>query len=147
MLELKERYHVPVGLSDHSEGIYTALAAVALGADVVEKHFTSDKSWEGSDISISIVPEELRELVRGAGAIKQALGRTRPDDSRTADFAFACVVSIRDIYPGDTFTEANVWVKRPGTGMIKAAQFEYVLGKTAACCIAKDTQLEWCDIC
>jgi len=146
MLELKERYGKPVGLSDHSIGIYTALAAVALGASVVEKHFTSDKSWTGADIPISINPQELRELVRGAEAIGRAF-RGSGDESKTARFAHACVVAIRDIHAGDPLTESNIWVKRPGTGMIPASQYEYVLGRRASRDILKDEQLKWSDLC
>jgi N-acetylneuraminate synthase len=148
MLELKERYHVKVGLSDHSIGIYTALAAVALGAEVVEKHFTSDKSWPGADIPISILPDELRQLVEGAGAIRSALGNGEPihndGESRTAEFAFASVVSITDIRAGMTFTSDNIWVKRPGGG-IPAAEYESILGRVATCDIPKDVQLKESD--
>jgi len=149
MLELKERYHVKVGLSDHSIGIYTALAAVALGASVVEKHFTSDRTWLGSDIPISIIPSELEALVRGASAIGAALHDGRHDvlssQESTARFAFACVVALRDIHAGDAFTPSNLWVKRPGTGMIPASQYDAILGKLAQRDIPKDAQLEWDD--
>jgi N-acetylneuraminate synthase len=144
MLELKERYHVKVGLSDHSIGIYTALAAVALGAEVIEKHFTSDKSWAGADIPISIDPAELRELVRGAEAIESALGAGRADESRTADFAFASVVSTADIRAGMALAVDNIWVKRPGGG-IPAEQYDAILGKIAQCDIPKDVQLKRSD--
>lgn len=146
MLELGRRYHVPCGLSDHSKGIYTALAAVALGASVVEKHFTSDKSWKGSDIPISIEPGELAELVRGTDAITRAMGGSKPFDQLTKDFAFACVVSIDNIAVGDLLTTKNIWVKRPGTGEIKALQYDAILGKMAQRNIPKDVQLRWSDI-
>ena len=147
MLEMKERYHVRVGLSDHSIGIWTALAAVALGADVVEKHFTSDKSWPGSDIPISIGVPELRALISGADAIQKALGKpTGGHECLTADFAFASVVTIRDIHPGEPFTVDNTWVKRPGTG-ISAEHYDFVLGKKAKCFIPKDSQVETSEIC
>jgi sialic acid synthase SpsE len=145
MLELKERYGKPVGLSDHSLGIYTSLAAVALGAQVVEKHFTSDKSWPGADVPISIDPHELRELVQGAKAIEQALGGHKeilPGERGTIDFAYACVVSICDINAGDLFTKENTWVKRPGTGEIMAQDYEYILGLPSRCFIPKDTQIK-----
>ena len=144
MLELKERYHVPVGLSDHSIGIYTSLAAVALGARVVEKHFTSDKSWAGADIPISIDPQELRELVGGAEAIRCAF-RRGGDERPTARFAYASVVTLRDMHRGETFTEENLWVKRPGTG-IRPGVYEFILGRTATRDLPKDIQLEWSDI-
>lgn len=145
--ELRLRYGKRIGLSDHSIGIYTALAGVALGAEVVEKHFVSDKSWPGPDVPISITPAELRELIEGAKAIKQSLSGVREVASQraTADFAFASVCSIRDIHPGERFTPDNIWVKRPGTG-ISAANYENVLGKLAEHYIPKDTLLIWEDI-
>jgi sialic acid synthase SpsE len=146
MMELGRRYHVPCGLSDHSKGIYTALAAVALGASVVEKHFTSDKSWKGSDIPISIEPGELAELVRGADAITRAMGDSKSFDQSTATFAFASVVSINPISAGEILSTGNIWVKRPGTGEIKALQYDAILGKIAQRNISKDTQLKWSDI-
>jgi N-acetylneuraminate synthase len=146
MLELKERYHVKVGLSDHSVGIYTALAAVALGAEVIEKHFTSNGLWGGADIPISISPGELGELIRGADAITKSLnpGMSAMDDNATKAFAFSSVVSIADIRTGMTLDASNIWVKRPGGG-IPAAQYDDVLGKIAQRDIAKDTQLKRSD--
>jgi N-acetylneuraminate synthase len=148
MLELKEMYHVRVGLSDHSVGIYTALAAVAMGADVIEKHFTSDKTWAGSDIPISITPDELRNLIVGIKAITQSLEKHNgilDDNSRTSEFAFASVVSIKHIRIGDTFDEENIWVKRPN-GEIPASEYDIILGKLATRNIPKDTQLKRSDI-
>ena len=148
MLELGRRYNVPYGLSDHSIGIYTALAAVALGASVVEKHFTSDKSWAGPDIPISITPGELRDLVLGTQAILDATRQNTEailGEQSTAIFAFASVVSTNDIAAGDKLTQANVWVKRPGGG-IPAAQYDAILGKIAKRDIGKDKQITWDDL-
>ncbi|MFQ5677239.1 MAG: N-acetylneuraminate synthase family protein [bacterium] len=145
---LKELSHtfpgVPVGLSDHSVGNYTCFAAVALGASILEKHFTSDKSWPGPDIPISIDPSELRELVHGSKVIHEAGGGSKdvlPEEEPTIRFAHACVVSIRKIKRGDAFSMDNIWVKRPGTGEIKASQFETLLGKVATKDIAADVQI------
>ena len=138
-----------IGLSDHSLGNYTCFAAVALGASILEKHFTSDKGWPGPDVPISIDPAELADLVRGSRAIHQALGGAKevlPDEQPTIDFAYACVVAVRDIEPGDTLTAENIWVKRPGTGEIKAAHFEELLGRVAQRRIPKDTQLRFADV-
>jgi len=137
-----------IGLSDHSMGNYTCFAAVALGACILEKHFTSDKSWPGPDIPISIDPIELKELVQGSRAIHAALGGSKnilPEEKPTIDFAYACVVSIREIQAGEKFSEENIWVKRPGTGEIKAVHFESLLGKTAKHDIANNTQVCWDD--
>ncbi len=148
--ELAARFPDAVlGLSDHSIGNYACLAAVALGARILEKHFTSDKSWPGPDIPISIDPSELRDLVQGSRAVWAALGGRKtvlPEERPTIDFAYACVVAIRDIAPGDTLSLDNVWVKRPGTGPIKAAAFETVLGRVAARLVRRDSQLSFEDI-
>lgn len=137
-----------IGLSDHSIGNYTCFAAVALGASILEKHFTSDKTWPGPDVPISIDPHELQDLIDGSRAIHRALGGTKdilPDEQPTIDFAYACVVSIRDIAQGEQLTRENIWVKRPGTGEIRAAHFESLLGKVARRNIAKNSQLHWAD--
>lgn len=138
-----------LGLSDHSIGAYTCFAAVALGASIVEKHFTSDKSWPGPDVPISIDPRELADLVTGSRAVHQALGggRTRlPEEQATIDFAYACVVTVRDVAAGERLTEENLWVKRPGTGQIKARDYERVLGRSAARALPRNTQVAWSDL-
>lgn len=138
-----------IGLSDHSIGNYTCFAAVALGARILEKHFTSDKNWPGPDIPISIDPAELKDLIHGSRAIHAALGGSKtilPDEQPTIDFAYACVVSICDIESGEKLTPDNIWVKRPGTGEIKAVHFEGLLGRTVTKQIPKNTQLKWNDI-
>ena len=138
-----------VGLSDHSLGNYTCLAAVALGARVLEKHFTSDMSWPGPDVPISMDPAGLRDLVQGSRAIFEALGGSKeilPEEKPTIDFAYACVVAIRDIAPGESLTMDNVWVKRPGTGEIKAVHFDSLLGKRAKSAIPLNGQLRWHDL-
>lgn len=142
--ELKARYHVPVGLSDHSIGNYVSFAAVALGAEIIERHFVSSPAWPGPDVPISISPKELAELVEGSRAIRQALQVSdKLGERKTAEFAFACVVSTADIRRGDKLSDRNTWVKRPGTGIIKAAQYEACLGRVALRDIPKDTQLTW----
>lgn len=138
-----------IGLSDHSIGNYTCFAAVALGARILEKHFTSDKTWPGPDVPISIDPKELKELVEGSRAIHAALGGSKnilPEEKPTIDFAYACVVAIRDIKPGEKLSTENIWVKRPGTGEIKAVHYDDLLGKTASNVISKDKQLKWVDV-
>jgi sialic acid synthase SpsE len=146
---LKENFQDAVlGLSDHSIGNYTCFAAVALGASIVEKHFTSDKTWPGPDVPISIDPGELRNLIEGSRAIYKALGGTKdilPEEQPTIDFAYACVVTICDIKAGETLTMDNIWVKRPGTGQIKAADLNNVLGKKASRDLSKNEQLDWRD--
>ena len=138
-----------VGLSDHTLTNYTSLAAVALGASILERHFTSDKSWPGPDINISMDPAELADLIVGSRAIHSALGGTKEilaEEQPTIDFAYACVVAIADIKPGEMFSEDNIWVKRPGTGQILAVDFHKVIGQTAVRSITKHAQLTWDDI-
>ncbi len=135
-----------IGLSDHTTGNYTCFAAVALGAAVVERHFTADKTWPGPDIPISMDPAELRDLIVGSQCIFSALGGKKtilPEEQPTIDFAYASVVTIAPIKAGELFTRENLWVKRPGTGPIRAVEFDAILGRTAAQSIPRDAQLSW----
>ncbi len=147
---LAERFPDAVlGLSDHSIGNYTCFAAVALGACILEKHFTSDKTWPGPDVPISIAPDELKDLIKGSRAIHQAVGGVKDilrEEQPTIDFAYACVVAIRDIKAGEELTTNNIWVKRPGTGEIKAVHFNKLLGKSMKTAILKNEQLRWAHI-
>jgi N-acetylneuraminate synthase len=134
-----------VGLSDHSLNIYTCLGAVALGACILEKHFTLTRSWPGPDISISIEPGELKELVLGSRAVWEARGGSKTileEEKPVVDFAYSTVVSIASIRKGEVFSKDNVWVKRPGTGEISASELEDVLGKVATDDIPVDTQIK-----
>lgn len=137
-----------LGLSDHSLGIYTCLAAVALGARVLEKHFTSDSSWPGPDVPISITPPELQQLVVGAKAVFEALGGRKevlPQEQPTIDFAYASVVTTRPIEAGQRLSRENLWVKRPGTGEIPAAEYDNVVGHVASRDLAAGVQLSKAD--
>lgn len=139
----------PIGLSDHSMGIWTCLGAVALGACILEKHFTILRSWPGPDTKISIEPNELRDLIQGSEAIWQARGggKTILDEERPViDFAYASVVTIADIKAGEVFSNDNIWVKRPGTGPIHATKFEEIIGKKALRDVKADIQLRPEDI-
>ncbi|MAG12903.1 polyhydroxyalkanoate biosynthesis repressor PhaR [bacterium] len=138
-----------VGQSDHSLGNYTCFGATALGASILEKHFTSDKKWPGPDIAISITPDELKELIVGSRAIHEARGGKKTilkEEQPVIDFAYACVVTIEDIKKGEKFTKENIWVKRPGTGEIKAIDFPKILSKKAKQNIEKDSQVKRRDI-
>lgn len=135
-----------IGLSDHSLGNYTCFGAIPLGASIVEKHFTSDKSWPGPDVPISIDPTELKDLIIGTEAIWKALGGKKeilPEEQVTIDFAYACVVSTKEIQKGQVITKDDIWVKRPGTGEIKAIDYEKVIGKTATTSIPADVHIDW----
>lgn len=138
-----------LGLSDHSLGNYTCFGAVALGASIVEKHFTSDKTWPGPDVPISLDPAELHDLVVGSRAIYEARGGKKeilPEEQPTIDFAYACVVTIRDVARGSVISRDDVWVKRPGTGEIKAVDFKRVIGRTAGKGLKANVQLKWSDL-
>jgi len=144
--ELKKNFSdAVVGLSDHSIGNYTCFAAISLGATILEKHFTSSKNLPGPDIQISIDPYELKDLINGSKAIHQALGGKKTilkDEQPTIDFSNSSVVSIKEIKKGEIFTEENIWVKRPGTGEIRAEYYYNILGKKAIKYIDKDMQLK-----
>jgi len=138
-----------IGLSDHTTTNYTSLAAVALGASILERHFTSDKSWPGPDINISMNPSELADLVVGSRAIHSALGGSKQilaEEQPTIDFAYASVVTTSIIEQGELFTSENLWVKRPGTGEILAVSYPKILGRRAARRIEAHTQVAWSDI-
>jgi len=135
---------LPIGLSDHSMHIWTCLAAVALGASILEKHFTISRDWPGPDTGISIEPQELSDLIKGSKAIWQARGghKTRiAEEQPVIEFAYASVVTIAQIKAGDVFSRDNLWVKRPGNGPILAPQYDRVLGKIATCNIPEGIQL------
>lgn len=138
-----------VGLSDHSIGIWTSLGAIPLGASIVEKHFTSDKRWEGPDIAISIDPKELQDLIEGSLAVHRSLGGTKSilrEEQDVINFAYACVVTVKPIRKGEKFSESNIWVKRPGTGEIKAKDYKKLFGKKARRELSADIQLRRRDI-
>ncbi|WP_340117727.1 N-acetylneuraminate synthase family protein [Pelagibius sp. 7325] len=143
--DLREAFPgLPVGLSDHSLHIWTCLGAVALGASVLEKHFTVSRAWPGPDTPISIEPDELRDLVAGSRAVWEARGgkKTRLEDEQPViDFAYATVVSVAPIKAGEIFTKGNIWVKRPGVGPIPADRLDDILGRTARRDVAADTHL------
>ena len=145
--ELKIKFpDTVIGLSDHSFGNYTCFAATAIGASILEKHFTSDKTWPGPDIPISINPEELKDLIIGSKAIFNSLKGQKnilDGERETAKFAYASVVAINDIAKDECFSKENIWVKRPGTGQIKAEFFEGILNKKSTQNIKKNEQLKW----
>jgi N-acetylneuraminate synthase len=135
-----------LGLSDHSLSNYPCLGATALGASILERHFTSDMNWPGPDIEVSMDPKALSDLIKGSLAIFQARGGHKTvlqEEAPTIAFAYASVVSIKDIGAGETLDHSNIWVKRPGTGAIRADQFESILGRKALRPIAKNEQLDW----
>lgn len=150
MTELMEAFPgVPVGLSDHSLSNYPCLGAVALGGSLLERHYTDNYDRPGPDIPVSMDEKSCKELIEGSHAIYLCRGGRKgilPEEQVTIDFAYASVVSIRDIRKGEKLTKDNIWVKRPGTGEILADHFDSLLGKVAEKDIATDEQLRWSDI-
>ena len=145
---LQELYGVPVGFSDHTLGGYMALAAVASGAALFEKHFTTSRSLPGPDQQGSMEPRELEDLVKGIRAIERARGSTKkiqPGEQDVRNMAHHSVVSIRDIAAGATIAAGDVWAKRPGTG-IPARQLGEIVGRKAKRAIAKDRLISWDDL-
>lgn len=134
MQEMAEILKKPIGYSDHTIGIEVPIAAVALGAVVIEKHFTLDKTMEGPDHAASLEPLELAEMVRAIRNIEQARGDGRKkrtsSEERNCAVVRKSIVASKDIKAGDVFTEENLTVKRPGNG-ISPMKWHEVLGKVA----------------
>lgn len=138
-----------IGLSDHTTSNYTCLGAVALGASILERHFTDRMDRPGPDIVCSMDPEALKGLIEGSRIIHSARGGEKgavAAEAPTIAFAFASVVAIRDIPAGQRLTEENIWVKRPGGGDFNALDYETLLGKVAARDIARGYQVKKTDL-
>lgn len=138
-----------VGLSDHTENNLACFGAVALGASILERHFTDTMDRDGPDIVCSMDVEACRELIEGSKILALERGGEKgpvKEEQVTMDFAFATVVSISNIRAGDRFTLDNIWVKRPGVGRIAAEHFENILGKVARRDIPTDSHLDFSDI-
>lgn len=150
MQELQSHFpNAIVGLSDHTTNNLACFAATALGACILERHFTDSMDRPGPDIVNSMDPTALKELIMGSKEIALMRGGKKEaakEEQVTIDFAFATVVSIKDIKKGDIFTKDNLWVKRPGTGEILAQSYNEILGKEATRDIPFDTHLSWKDI-
>ncbi|REG98277.1 N-acetylneuraminate synthase [Flavobacterium aquicola] len=150
MTELHEAFPDKVyGLSDHTLNNNACLGAVALGASILERHFTDTMQRKGPDIVCSMDEKACQELIVSSAEIALMRGGTKkPADEEqvTIDFAFATVCSIAPIKKGEKFTKENIWVKRPGTGKILAEHFDDLIGKTAVRDIENDEQLSWDDI-
>lgn len=132
MLTIKKELGIEIGYSDHTLGIEIPIAAVALGATVIEKHFTLDKSWPGPDHKASLDPLELKQMVFAIRNIEKALGDTEkkisPSEQKNIAIARKSIVAKIKISEGEIFTDDNITVKRPGNG-ISPMRWEEVLGK------------------
>ena len=145
--ELKEAFpKALVGFSDHSIGPEMALASVALGACIVERHFTDTRYRNGPDISCSMDPAELRLMIDRSVEIYKALKnpkqRTTPEED-VYKFARASVVADKDMPAGHIITEKDIWARRPGSGEIPGYKYHDVIGKKLRLAVKKNHQLEW----
>ena len=145
--ELKEAFpKALVGFSDHSIGPHIALASVALGACIIERHFTDTRYRSGPDITCSMDPAELRLLVDRSIEIHKALmnpkQRTEPEES-VYKFARASVVADRDMAAGNIITEKDIWVRRPGSGEIPGYKYNDIIGKKLRLDVKKNHQFKW----
>ncbi|MBC8766923.1 N-acetylneuraminate synthase [Arenibacter sp. BSSL-BM3] len=134
MNTIKNVFNVPIGYSDHTLGIEIPIAAVALGATVIEKHFTLDKTMDGPDHKASLEPNELKAMVTGIRNIEQAMGNgvkaPSPSEAKNKPIARKSIVANMDISKGEIFNENNITVKRPGTG-ISPMKWDEIIGKVA----------------
>ena len=150
VIELKEAFpKAVVGFSDHSIGPEMALASVALGACILERHFTDTRNREGPDISCSMDPAELKLIIDRSREIHMALHnqkrRTEPEMD-VYRFARASVVAERDLEKGHVIVESDIWARRPGTGEIPGYRFDMAIGRELTRDLKKNEQLKWADI-
>ncbi len=126
---------LPYGYSDHTKGIEVAVAAVAMGATVIEKHFTLDKTMEGPDHKASLEPQELSELITAIRHVERALGKSKKtihqSELDNRQVVRKSIVALEPIKQGEIFSEDNIGTKRPGTG-ISPMRWHEVLGKCAS---------------
>lgn len=150
MVKIREAFpDAVIGLSDHTTSNYTCLGAVALGASLLERHFTDRMDRPGPDIVCSMDPAALSALIEGSRIIFSARGGEKTAvkaEAPTIAFAFASVVAIRNIAGGQPLTEENIWVKRPGGGDFNALEYESLLGKPALKDIPRGFQIKKSDI-
>jgi sialic acid synthase SpsE len=144
--ELKKEFpKAVVGLSDHTTSNYPCIASVALGASILERHFTDSMDRIGPDIVCSMDPEACKELIGASRIIKQSRGGIKGaavEEKPTIDFAYASVVSIKDIRKGERLDRENIWVKRPGTGDFLAEEYSTLIGREAKKDIDYNTQIK-----
>ena len=145
MVNIGKAFGVSVGYSDHTPGIEVPIAAVALGATVIEKHFTLDRTLPGPDHRASLEPDELKAMVQGIRNIEKALGdgikRPSPSELKNKPIARKSLVAARPIKAGEAFSEDNLMAKRPGTG-ISPMQWDEVIGRTAPRDFSEDELIE-----
>jgi len=145
MMEMHNAFpEVPFGLSDHTANNNSSIAAMALGASLIERHFTDTMDRSGPDIVCSMDENECANLIKASQEVFQMRGGTKKaakEEQVTINFAFATLVSIQPIKKGELFTKENLWAKRPGTGELLAEEYFNLLGKAAAVDIPKDVHI------
>lgn len=150
MTDLQEAFpDAVIGLSDHTLDNFACLGAVALGASILERHFTDSMDRPGPDIVCSMDGAAMADLIKGSRAIAKARGGRKGavrEEQVTMDFAFASVVADKEILPGHVLTENDIWVKRPGTGDFSADDYEKLIGKKVKNRILKGQQLKKNDL-
>mgnify|MGYP003967932819 FL=1 len=150
MQELQKEFpNAVIGLSDHTTSNLACFGAVALGASILERHFTDSMDRKGPDIVNSMDPEALSDLINGSIELAKMRGGKKEaakEEKVTMDFAFATVVTIKVVRKGEKFSRKNIWVKRPGIGEISAENYNKILGKTAVQDIEMDCHVSWRDI-
>jgi len=142
---LRNAFDLPTGFSDHTQGFAVALAAVARGATIIEKHFTMDRSLSGPDHKASLEPDELKKMVAGIRQVEEALGTGKkaptPSEEKNKAIARKSLVARQFIRRGEIFTAENLTCKRPGDGIAPIHYWEWV-GKQANCDYEKDEQIK-----
>lgn len=145
MQDIRQRLGVTVGYSDHTQGIEVPIAAVALGAEIIEKHFTLNRTLPGPDHKASLEPAELVAMVSAIRNIEQAIGSNHKaisiSESKNKDIARKSIVAAKNICKGEIFTEDNLTVKRPGNG-VSPMQWETVIGQKAIRDFEEDELIE-----
>jgi sialic acid synthase SpsE len=144
--EMKDKFkNIEIGYSDHTLGITACLSAISLGANIIEKHFTDTKQRSGPDIICSMDEKELKKIINESKRIfdfKKGGKNFLKSEQVTRDFAFASVVSIKNIKKNEKFDQSNIWIKRPGTGDFKLDELKKLYRKKAKSNIRKNTQIK-----
>ncbi|NOX93951.1 MAG: polyhydroxyalkanoate biosynthesis repressor PhaR [Alphaproteobacteria bacterium] len=148
--ELRDAFpNAVIGFSDHTMGPFMSIASVALGASIIERHFTDTRYREGPDIICSMDPAELRLLVDRTKEVHAAMQKPKgraPSEKKTYEFARASIVAAHALSAGQVLTEADIWAKRPGTGEIAGYDFDKLIGKACKVDIPQDKLIEWKEI-
>jgi len=149
MNTIADEFRLPVGFSDHTEGIEISLVAVGMGARVIEKHITLDRSMVGGDHKASLEPTKFKELVTKLRRLEEALGngikRCMPSETNVKDVARKSIVAKMDIQSGESIEREMLTMKRPGTGL-KPKYVDRIVGRVAMRTITSDEQIQWDDV-